>query len=394
MIRPQDIIAKYSVEELCATAEAYFAGIADPTPQMAKPFSTLPDAPHLLRNLGHLLAGLHLAKTMTVLEFAAGTCWLSRLLIEAQCLTISCDVSKTALELGQRLFRESPPLTPPLQEPRFLPFDGHQIDLPDASVDRIICNDGFHHIPNQEEVIAEFARVLRPGGVAGFCEPGEFHSQTAQSQHEMRNYRVLENDISVAQIFELSRKHGFTDIRLRFLGDLEVSLEDHLQIVGDRPSRKLRKAILRNVRQSMGNQAIFFLHKGPLQQDSRGQEGLAHSLSLSRISYSIRAGEELVLPLQVTNTGSARWLTENIQNIGVVAIGGKLYDRDGQLLDLHFLGQGLSHPAEPGTNFTQEIRVSFKQPGSFRLSLDLFAIGVCWFENCGSRPLTVEVEVR
>jgi ubiquinone/menaquinone biosynthesis C-methylase UbiE len=31
-------------------------------------------------------------------------------------------------------------------------------------MDRIICHDGFHHIPNQAEIISELARVLKPGG--------------------------------------------------------------------------------------------------------------------------------------------------------------------------------------------------------------------------------------
>ena len=40
-----------------------------------------------------------------------------------------------------------------------LPFDGHRLELDDESVDRVACNDAFHHVPNPGEVLAEFARA-------------------------------------------------------------------------------------------------------------------------------------------------------------------------------------------------------------------------------------------
>jgi ubiquinone/menaquinone biosynthesis C-methylase UbiE len=100
----------------------------------------------------------------------------------------------------------------PISEPVFLHFDGHKINLPDESVDRIICHDAFHHVPNQKEVISELGRVLKRGGIAGFSEPGRFHSQSPQSQSEMRNFNVLENDIIPTEIFSLAREYGFDDM--------------------------------------------------------------------------------------------------------------------------------------------------------------------------------------
>jgi len=97
---------------------------------------------------------------MTVLDFGAGTCWLSRLLNQLQYVTIACDASLSALDIGRRLFRDYSVIGHPLAEPRFLHFDGYTIDLPDKSVDRIIRFDMFHHIPNQDEVLREFSRVL------------------------------------------------------------------------------------------------------------------------------------------------------------------------------------------------------------------------------------------
>ena len=44
------------------------------------------------------------------------------------------------------------------------------ITLPDDSVDLLFCHQTFHHLIDQERAIAEFYRVLKPGGVLLFAE--------------------------------------------------------------------------------------------------------------------------------------------------------------------------------------------------------------------------------
>ena len=44
------------------------------------------------------------------------------------------------------------------------------LPLPDASADLLFCHQTFHHIAEQEAAIAEFYRVLKPGGVLLFAE--------------------------------------------------------------------------------------------------------------------------------------------------------------------------------------------------------------------------------
>ncbi len=43
--------------------------------------------------------------------------------------------------------------------------DAERLPFPDASFDALTCCNSFHHYPNQGRAIAEFARVLRPGGL-------------------------------------------------------------------------------------------------------------------------------------------------------------------------------------------------------------------------------------
>jgi ubiquinone/menaquinone biosynthesis C-methylase UbiE len=48
--------------------------------------------------------------------------------------------------------------------------DCAQLPLPDASADIVFCHQTFHHLVEQERALAEFRRVLKPGGVLLFAE--------------------------------------------------------------------------------------------------------------------------------------------------------------------------------------------------------------------------------
>ncbi len=47
----------------------------------------------------------------------------------------------------------------------------HEIPVEDGFFDTIICNAVLEHVENPEQVLAEFARVCRPGGVLYLCVP-------------------------------------------------------------------------------------------------------------------------------------------------------------------------------------------------------------------------------
>lgn len=52
----------------------------------------------------------------------------------------------------------------------FICCSSSNIAMPDASVDLLFCHQTFHHLIDQERAIAEFFRVLKPGGVLLFAE--------------------------------------------------------------------------------------------------------------------------------------------------------------------------------------------------------------------------------
>ncbi|MCP4158360.1 MAG: class I SAM-dependent methyltransferase [bacterium] len=393
LIKPGDIIEKMGVDGLCRTAEDYFKSITDTTPLQIKPFHDIYEGPSLLCKLGLLLSGLRLGKSMTVLDFGAGSCWLSRYLNELSCATISVDPSVTALTIGENLFRDVPVISGSIAPPRFLVFDGHKIDLEDNSVDRLICFDAFHHVPNPGEVMAEFYRVLKPGGIAGFSEVGPKHSTSPASQHEMRSFNVLENNIVMEQITDTALKLGFSEPYFKFFANPEgeVSYGDYLRIAR---KGKYSKDIRRYLTTSMSDYPIFFLTKGQYRGDSRSHEGLLHELSTKQKELEVKTGESFYMEINIRNSGKSTWLYRNINDIGVVNLGIHLFSADHQLIDYDFKRFSLGGKIMPGESLTKKIEVKLTEKGTFRLVLDLVSEHICWFENNGAQPAGVTVNVN
>jgi SAM-dependent methyltransferase len=258
LILPQALINSHTISEHVAFADQYFEGREEHSYLYQKPFYHPQDCAPSVTNLGHLLAGLRLQTGMHVLEFAAGSCWLSRILVQLGCMVTSSDASTRALEIGKELFKRYPPAMPRPVEPTFLPFDGVRLNLPDNCMDRIVVNDAFHHIPNVEDVLREFFRVLKPGGLVGMSEPGRHHSRTEASQYEMRTYSVIENDFVLEDIWEKAQAVGFADIEIcPILRHPMLSMAQYQACIKGEVPPILNQSLIEDTT----NHSIFFLHK-------------------------------------------------------------------------------------------------------------------------------------
>jgi SAM-dependent methyltransferase len=390
------LIEELSVEELCQTAEEFFARLSNWDYLHSKPFAAVNETPELLTCFAQVVQGLSLLPDMTILDFGAGSCWTSRFLTQLGLQVIALDVSASALKIGQELYRRQP-IIGDQPAPRFLQFDGHTFDLPDNSVDRISCWDAFHHVPNQGQVIKEMGRVLKQGGIAGFSEPGPEHSKGAQSQYEMRTNRVIENDINVREIWDEAQKAGFTNIKLALfnpnpfllpLEEFEASLSG--QDTGE--------SYVAETRHQMQHRRVFFLFKGESSApaDSRQREGLMARLHVDLASERAAAGRPLHLKAVVENTGSTVWLPTTAR-IGAVHFGIHLFDEAGILLNLDYYRKDLT-PGEgreilPGETIELTAEVPMPSTGKYILQCDLVSEAVCWFEHNGSPTVRLKVEV-
>jgi SAM-dependent methyltransferase len=389
---PSDEIDDYN-----RAAEVYFASLKDWTHHLAKPFSQIEETPTLLAGVAVLLQALRLAPGMHVLEFGAGSGWLSRFLTQMGCRVTLLDVSPTALKMAQELYRRQPVIAGPgseRPEPAFLQFDGRRIDLPDASVDRIVCFDAFHHAANPRAVIREFARLLVNGGIAGFVEPGPRHADAPRSQFESHTYGVVERDVDVHDIWRTASASGFSDLRMCVFHapPHHVPLSEYEDLVAGGPAREAwiasTRKFLRHVR------SFYLLKGGDVRADSRSAEGLACDIRAQPNAGASKAGV-LVIDATVTNTGTAVWLAAGTSS-GGVSLGAHLYDASGALVAFDFRTQPLTDPPRdiaPGEAVSLRLTLPSLEPGRYRLELDCVAEHVTWFAQAGSRPVTMTVTV-
>jgi SAM-dependent methyltransferase len=389
----QRLIRELSVEELNRFAEDYFAKLDNHDYLLAKPFNLAEEAPQLLINFSVVVQGLMLCPGLRVLDFGAGSCWTSRFLSQLGCQVVAVDVSATALEIGRELYRRNPTVgnTP---APEFLIFDGYRFDLPDNSVDRIVCLDAFHHVPDTKPIIYEMYRVLREGGIAGFAEPGPEHSRTPAAQREMREFTVIENDIDINKIWGEAKKAGFAEIKLAVYNippfHLDLSEFDSFLDGGEVGQRFLRKT-----REFLRNQRSFFLIKGkPQNRDSRSRAGLAARIEI--IGRPRIMSDSVAVKARVTNTGSSDWLPQ-LAGVGAVYIGCHVLDSAGTELHHSYCWEPLAfRPGaliRPGETVEVEARIPQLPPGKYLFEFDLVSNEVCWFAQVGSTPTRIAVEI-
>ena len=88
-----DGVSDAEIDAFNRAADVYFTSLADWEHHLAKPFSQIEETPTLLMDVAVLLQALRLTPGMTVLEFGAGSGWLSRFLTQMGCRVVLLDVS-------------------------------------------------------------------------------------------------------------------------------------------------------------------------------------------------------------------------------------------------------------------------------------------------------------
>lgn len=79
--------------------------------------------------------------------------------------------------------------------------------LPDESVDLIFCHQTFHHLTRQREALAEFHRVLKPGGLFLFAESTRAYITSWIIRLLFRH--PMEAQRSADEYIEMIRAQGF-----------------------------------------------------------------------------------------------------------------------------------------------------------------------------------------
>ncbi len=376
-------------DEFNRNAERHWQSIAsEPDARLHvlnKPLSTVRDTPGILYRLGLVLHELDLGVGMTVVDFGSGSCWLSSMVNRLRCRTISVDVSETALAFGRQMFEADPRHQMELG-PRFVKYSGHELDIPSESVDRIVCFDSFHHVPNQTEVLREFFRILRPGGRLVMGEPGEGHAHSDQGAYETEIHGVLENDLHLDDLVKIAEGVGFHSLTLKPFPDpssLTFTFEQHTKFMeGDDNIFPVD-----TVRESLRHFMVLTLLKGRSTPDSRNPSVLR--ADIAAVSLTPRpGGDGSTQRVRLTNTGDTLWLHEETPLGGFVVLGAHLLNLKRETVARGFVRVYLPRNVAPTETIDLEIRLPNANPeGGFLIQLDMVDDRVAWFEQTGSPTL-------
>ena len=110
-----------------------------------------------------LVRGLHLPPNARVLDVACGIGTTARLLARDFGLNVvGLDASAVNVTKAEGLLRG--------ETATFVTADAARLPFPDDSFDAVVCECAVSTFADQPRVVAEFARVLRPGGVVGVTD--------------------------------------------------------------------------------------------------------------------------------------------------------------------------------------------------------------------------------
>ncbi len=391
----EELVAR--TDGLNRAAEHYYTAFDETAFLLGKPFTDELSLPRHLFSLGVLLHGLRLRRSDVVVEFGAGSCWVSHFLNRFGCRTISIDVSETALDLGRQLFRRDPSTDWSL-EPAFLTYDGRRIPLADASCDKVIVFDAFHHIPNQREILCELRRILTPHGIVAMSEPGLGHADTQASRQEVEKYGVLENELVVEDLAALALDCGFAAANL-IVASPDAAWEIPASDLGAFIQGKGFTRFWEHHSDALLAGHYILLYKGDPRPTTRQPKALGARIRVATPSTpsSVTVGSAIPLRLTIVNTSETRWLAGRRDDGGWTRVGAHLYrlGTERELVDFDWLRVELPRDVDPHETIVMDILTPpMAEPGSYEIVFDLVIEGVTWFADRGSNTASAVIDVR
>ena len=387
------LIATFSFEEHVRRADNYFKGITDPWEfLLRKPFHEPGDSRASLAGFAAVLEMTRIRRGHRVVDFGCGAGWLSMALALMRCTAIGLDVSEQVLAIARAAVAEHPALSQ--SDISFQTIGEKTIGLADESVDRIVCFDSFHHVSNQAAYLREFHRILKPGGLAAFHEPGPRHSAQPLSQYEMRTFAVVENDIVIEDIARIAETIGFLDLRLAAFTESPIMLDmkTYLRGVEGRERDDFYKRLGMAIMSQSYEKRVFVMRKaGETDSDSRFPDNLGAAFVVESHGFD-PATRRLSVRLRLRNTGKGYWLASGVES-GAVNLAVRALNPDGTK------GAELNRfpvaPAITPAGGERVVEIALEIPNAaaegFAVEFDLVSEGIAWFSGHGVAPGRLDV---
>lgn len=108
-----------------------------------------------------------------VLDAGSGNGYFSWLAYKSGARVVAVNIDKAQVENAREFFLEYKKADP--AQLRFEHCNLYELSMEVRTFDEIICYETIEHVRRDSEVVKEFFRILRPGGVLYLCAPNRLH---------------------------------------------------------------------------------------------------------------------------------------------------------------------------------------------------------------------------
>ena len=340
-------------------------------------------------DFANLAVALALPSGARILDVGCGSGWLCEYFARFGYDVTGIDISPDLIALARERLRHVPfasDLETGLKH-RFLVHDIEAAAL-DQTFDAIICYDALHHFEDERAVLKHLFAMLDYGGQLFVIEgehPPEGSETEAELRSVMRQYETLESPFARDYLLSVLRESGFAVVG------------DYLSIDG-----LFERETLEGNRVPLFETPafIYLLCKKVSAPGSAIPDSRNPGLLLARISLrgefpsNVDPGARIHIPLEIENTGDTLWLVSRAAPKGTVRLGVKVLSKTGEVIDEVHGSPPLSRAIAPGEKvFLNVAHPAPKESGSYVIKIDLVDQDICWFEQHGSEPLVLRLEI-
>jgi SAM-dependent methyltransferase/glycosyltransferase involved in cell wall biosynthesis len=344
-------------------------------------------------DFANMAVALALPAGARILDVGCGSGWLSeyfaRLGYDVSGIDISDDLIRMARERVERV-----PYNLDHETALRCRFLTHDIEIAPLAekFDAVICYDSLHHLADERAVFRHLAAMLDVGGLL-FVLEGQKPLAGSATEDElrdvMRQFGTLESPFSSDYLRELISDNGL------------VVVGDYVSVNGLFEREMLEGDLLplRTVATDYHYLTCMKItEEAPATSvpDSRDPGRLRARFTLrDSLPRQVEPGAKLEIPITIRNTGDTLWLTGQTVRGGVVMPGIRIMDHSGAIVSESHGQPMLPRAVPPGQAVALDIQFAAPdKPGAYRVKIDLVDQHVCWFEERGSQPLVLSLEVR